>query len=141
MDSGQHRGLNQARVSERHEIVVAVDEIELSGMLKDFGDVKIFGDFGIDVAVLFVSASDHGMQAAACNGIRGGKESDVPAPRDKAFRNIARDRFPRAVLSRRRSPCNRRKDRDSSIGKGHRASLGSMAARTSLSGTVAKPVA
>ena len=50
VDGREDRRLHQPRVGQRHEVVVAVDEVELGGVLEHFGDVKVLGDFGIDRA-------------------------------------------------------------------------------------------
>src|SRR5258708_21103895 len=46
VDGREDRRLNQPDVGQRHEVVVAVDEVKLSSVLKRFGDVKVFGYFG-----------------------------------------------------------------------------------------------
>ena len=46
MDGRQHRGLDQAAVTQSHEVVVAVNEVELGGVLERFRDVEVFGDLG-----------------------------------------------------------------------------------------------
>ena len=65
MDGGEDRRLHQPAVGQRHEIVMAVDEVKLSGVLERFGDVKVFGDFGIDGGILFIPPVHHGMQLSA----------------------------------------------------------------------------
>ena len=55
MDGGQDGRSDQAAEGQRHEIVVAVDEIELSGMFEDFREMKVFRHLGINRAVFFVS--------------------------------------------------------------------------------------
>src|SRR2546425_4430334 len=55
VNGSEDRCLNEPSVSQRHEVVVAMDEVELSRVLERFGDVKIFGYFGIDGTSLFVS--------------------------------------------------------------------------------------
>ena len=65
MDRGEDRSLHQPRVGQRHEVVVAVDQVEFGGVLEGFGDVKVFGNFGIDGGVFFIAAVDHCMQARA----------------------------------------------------------------------------
>jgi hypothetical protein len=42
-----------------------MDEVKLGGALERFGDVKVFGHFGIDCRVLFISPVHHGMQTTA----------------------------------------------------------------------------
>ena len=44
---------------------MAVDEVELSRVLKCFRDVQILGYLGIKGGILFISLVDHGVQAAA----------------------------------------------------------------------------
>ena len=43
------------RVGQRHEVVMAMDEIELRSVFEGFGDMQIFGDLGIDGAILFIA--------------------------------------------------------------------------------------
>jgi hypothetical protein len=61
---------------------VAVDQIKLSSVFERFGDVKIFGDFGIDVRVLFISILHHGAQVSAGHRISGGEQCHVPTTSD-----------------------------------------------------------
>ena len=115
-----------------------MDEVKPGGMLEGFGDVKVLGDFGIDGAILFIAAGDYGMQAGAGDGIPGGEERDIPAAADQAFGDVAGDGLPCAVLAGRCPPGDRREDCHSFVRNGQ---AGSMAAKTSETGTVAKPVA
>ena len=41
---------------------MTVDEVELGGVLERFGDVQVFGDFGIDGRVFFIPAVYDGVQ-------------------------------------------------------------------------------
>ena len=143
VDGREDRRLHQPGVGQRHEVVVAVDEVELSGVLERFGDVKVLGYFGIDGGILFIPPVDHGMQASAGHGIPGGEQRHIPATGDQSFGDVAGDRLPRAVLPGRRSPGYGRQDGHSFVGDGHagNGASSSMAASTSASGTVAKPVA
>ena len=111
VDGSEHRRPHQAGVRKRHEIVVAVNEIELGGVLEGFRDVEVLGDFRIDGAVLFVPAFDHRMQPRAGHGVPGGKQGYVPTAGHQAFRNVAGHRLPRAVLPRRSAPGHRREHR------------------------------
>jgi hypothetical protein len=43
VDGSQDRGSNQPSVGQRHEVVLAVDEIKLSSALERFRDVKVLG--------------------------------------------------------------------------------------------------
>ena len=121
---------------------MTVDEVEIIRPFKDLRNVQVLGDFGINRRIFLVTSVDNGMQA--CGGLRitGGKECDVPAARDQAFRDIAGDRFPGPVLMRGRAPSNRRQN-GNAILRGRRgyADSGSRAASTSFTGTVANPVA
>src|ERR1700733_7240109 len=98
--------------------------------------MKILGDLGINGAILFIPAVDHGMQAGAGSGIPGSEQRDVPATGSESFGDVAGHGLPGAVLTRRSSPGNRRQNRPSLIRHSE-----CMAANTSASGTVAKPVA
>jgi hypothetical protein len=73
MDGGENWRLNQPAVSQRHEIVVVVDEIKLSSVLKRFGDVKIFGHLGIGDGILFISLVHHSMQMSTGDRIAAGE--------------------------------------------------------------------
>src|SRR5271163_1615375 len=98
--------------------------------------MKIFGHLGINGTILFVAPVYHGVQAGARSGIPGSEQRDVPATGSQSLGDVAGNGLPRAVLPRRSSPGNRRQN-------GHPLICHSecMAANTSASGTVAKPVA
>ena len=98
---------------------MAVDEVEIRGMLEHFGDVKVLSHLGIYAAILFVPAFDHGMQTRAREGVPGSEQRDIPATRYQSFGDVAGDRLPRAVLPRRRAPCHRRQYSYSLAGNGH----------------------
>ena len=53
----EHRRLHQPRVGQRHEVVMAMDEVKLGSVLERLGDVQVFGDFGIDGGILFIAPS------------------------------------------------------------------------------------
>ena len=110
MDGSENRRLDQSRVGQSHEVVVAVDQVKLRGVFERFGDVQIFGHFGIDGGILFIALVHNGMQVGAGHGISGGKQSHVPAAGNEPFRDIAGHGFPGAILPRRRSPSYRRQD-------------------------------
>ena len=48
MNGGEYRGLYQTAVSQRHEIVMAVDQVEFSRMLEDLGNMQVLGYLRID---------------------------------------------------------------------------------------------
>ena len=73
MDCREDRRLHQTTVGESHEIVMAVDEVELGSVFERLGDVEVLGHFRVDGAVLFVPAVDYGMQTGTCDGIAGGE--------------------------------------------------------------------
>src|SRR5205807_9942448 len=56
MDGSENRRLHQPSVGQRHEVVMAVYEVKLRGVLKRFGAMKVFGYFGIDGGMLFIPA-------------------------------------------------------------------------------------
>ena len=107
MDRGQHRGPDQAAVAQGHEVVVAVNQVELAGVLERFRDVKVFGDLGIGGGVLLITLVDHGVEPGAGDRVPGGEQGHVPAARDQAFGEVAGHRFPGAVLPRRGPPGDR----------------------------------
>ena len=115
---------------------MAVDQIKLSCPFKDFRNVQILGDLGVKVRILFITSVDHRVQLGCGYRISGCEQRDVPPARDKTFRDVAGDRFPRSILPRRCSPSDRRQDRDAfSTDSGlidHREPVsGIIAARTS----------
>ena len=65
MNGGEHRCLDQSRVAQGHEVVVAVDQVEFGGVFKHFGDVEVFTYFGIDGGIFFISLIDDGVQAGS----------------------------------------------------------------------------
>jgi hypothetical protein len=64
---------------------VAVDEVKLSSVLERFGDVKVFGYFGIDGGILFISVVHHGMQMSVGHRIPAGEQRYLPATGDEPF--------------------------------------------------------
>ena len=52
---------------------MAVDEVKLGGVLEGFGDVKVFGYFGIDMGVFFIPTGYDGVQASACDRVSSSK--------------------------------------------------------------------
>jgi len=52
---------------------VAVDEVNLGRSLERFGDVKVFGYFGIHGGILFISLVHYGMQMSAVHRIPAGE--------------------------------------------------------------------
>jgi hypothetical protein len=123
MDGRQDGCLDQPGVGQSHEVVVAVDEVKLSRVLERFGDVKIFGYFGIDGGILFIPFVHHGMEASASHRIPAGEQRHVPATGHEAFGDVARYRFPGAVLPGRCSPGYGRKNSHSFVGLGHAFSM------------------
>src|SRR5690242_17191035 len=121
---------------------MAVDKVKLSSVLERFRNVKVFGYFGIDGGVLFIPSVHYGMQVSAGHRIPAGEQRHIPATGDESFGDVAGDRLPRAVMAGRCSPGYGRQDSHSFVGDGHagQGSTYSIAARTSASGTVAKPV-
>ena len=65
MNGRQYRRLDQPCVGERHEVIVAVDQIKLGGMLEDFGDMQIFSNLRIDAAVFFVAPLNYRVEAGS----------------------------------------------------------------------------
>ena len=98
---------------------MAVDEVKLSRAFKRFGDMKVFGYFGIDGGILFISLVHHGMQASASHRISAGKQCHIPSTGDEPFSDVAGNRFPGAILPRRRSPSYGRQDSHSVFGLCH----------------------
>jgi len=123
-------------IRQRHEVVVAVDEVKLARMLKRFGNMKVFGYLRIDGGILFVSLIDHGSKRARVSESPVAKQSYIPAAGGESFCDVARDCLPRPILPGRRSPGNGRKDRNAFSRMLSRGAC--MAARISASGTVAK---
>ena len=108
MDRGQYRRLHQPGVAQRHKVVVAVDQVELPGMLKGFRDVQVFGYLGIDGTILLVTLIDHRMEPGAGDGVTSGEERHLPASSHQPFGDVAGHGLPGAILSRWGTPCNRR---------------------------------
>ncbi len=115
MDGGQNRCLDQAAVTQSHEVVVAVNEVELGGVLERFRDVKVFGHLGIGGGVLLIALVDHGVEPGAGDRVPGGEQGHVPAARDQAFGEVAGHRLPGAVVPGRGPPGDRRQDRHSFV--------------------------
>src|ERR1700761_6986666 len=97
VDGGQHWSLDQARVAERHKVIVAMNQVELRRMLKRLGNVQVFGYLGIKRTIFFVPLLDNGMQARPCNRIPGCKEGHVPSSGYEALGDIAGHRLPGSI--------------------------------------------
>src|SRR5437660_6279925 len=98
---------HQQRVAQWHEAVSPVDAVEFSRELDRFGDVQVFGYFGVDGGVLFIPLFHDGMQVSAGHRISGSEQGHIPATGDEPLGDIASHRLPSAILPRRRSPCYR----------------------------------
>src|SRR5271154_3340347 len=48
VDRGQHRRLHQPRIGQGHKVIMAVDQVELRGVLEELRDMEVFGYLGID---------------------------------------------------------------------------------------------
>ena len=107
MNGGQHRCPDETAVAQGHEVVVAVNQVELVSVLERFGDVKVLGDLGIGGGVLLITPVDHGVEPGARDGVPGGEQGYVPAARDQAFGEVAGHRFPGAVVPGRGPPGDR----------------------------------
>src|SRR5579862_6672631 len=116
VNRGEDRSLYQACVRQSHEVVMAVDEIELSGVLEGLGNMKVFGDFRIDPWILFISSSYDGVKPGAGDGIAGGEQCHIPTAGGEPFGNVAGNRLPCAVMPRRRSPGDGSKNGHSLVG-------------------------
>ena len=55
-----------------------MDEVKFGGWLECFGDVEVFGYFGIDAGILFVTLVHYGMKAGASQH-PAGERSHIPA--------------------------------------------------------------
>ena len=107
MDGGQNRCPDQAAVTQSHEVVVAVNQVELVGVLERFRDVKVFGHLGVGGGVFLVALVNHGVEPGAGDRVPGGEQGHVPAARDQAFGKVAGHRFPGAVVPGRCPPGDR----------------------------------
>src|SRR5690348_261029 len=108
VDGGEDWCSDEPCVGERHKVVVAVDQVELRSVFKSFGNVKVFGYFGIDAAILLISFSNHSVETSTGHRIPGGEQCHIPATSYESFGNVTGHGFPGAVLSRRSSPGDRR---------------------------------
>src|SRR5216683_3137284 len=84
VDGSEDRCLDQPAVGQRHEVVVTMDEVKLSSTLERFGDVKVFGYFGIDGGILFMSFVNHGVQVSAGHRIPTGEQRHIPTTGDES---------------------------------------------------------
>src|SRR5258705_10197816 len=74
---------------------------------------------GVGGGLVFITRIHHGMQASAGHRIPAGEQSHIPVSGDEPFGYVACNRFPGAVLPRRRPPSYRRKDSHSFFGLCH----------------------
>ncbi len=58
---------------------MAVDEVELPGVLECFRNVKVLGDFGIDGGIFFIPTVYHSVQMSPGKRIASGEQRDIPA--------------------------------------------------------------
>lgn len=113
MDRRYYRRADQSRIGQRHEVVVAMDQIKLGSPFKDFRNVEVFSYFGIDARVFFISAIHDRVQLGTSLRVASREQGHVPATRNESFRDVARDSLPRAVFTGRCSPGDGRQDCDS----------------------------
>src|SRR5690242_14850605 len=66
--------------------------------------MQVFGHLGIDASIFLVSVLDNSMQSRVRNGVFSGEQRRLPATLNKAFGDIARYSFPRAILTGWSSP-------------------------------------
>jgi hypothetical protein len=107
MDGRQNRCPDQAAVTQNHEVVVAVNQVELVGVLEYFRDVKVFGHLGIGGGVFLIALVNHGVKPGAGDRVSGGEQGHVPAACDQTFRKVAGHCFPGAVVPGRCPPSDR----------------------------------
>ena len=112
VDGRDDRGFDQTRETERHEVGLVVNEIELTGALEDVSDVQELPDLGIDGRVLGVRMRTDAGEGPAREGVGGGKQGDVDAASDEGLGEQARDELPGAIVAWRGAPRDRRQHGD-----------------------------
>ena len=112
VDGGERGRANEARVGQRQEIVVVVDEVERRRVPEGVGEVQPLPHLRVHPGRLLVRRGHHGAEAGAGAGIGGGEERDVNPGRDQALGEQRHDALPRAVMPRRYPPRDRRQHAD-----------------------------
>ena len=107
-----HRRPDQPREGERHEIGLVVNEVELTGVLEDMGDVEHLPHLGVDGGILGIGRRADAIQLGCRPAILCGEQGDVDAARHQRLSQEARHLLPRTIMARRRAPGDRRKHGD-----------------------------
>ena len=108
VDRGEHGRRDEPAVAEGQEVEAVVDEIELAGALEGRGDVEAFRHLGVEAGVLRPPAGNHRGQPGRREGVAGGEEGDVDAPRHQALGQQRHEPLPRPVVAGGDPPRDRR---------------------------------
>ena len=112
VDRRHHRRLHQPRESERHEIGLVVNEVELARALEDMGDVEHLPHLGVDGGIFGIGRRADTGELARRPAIQRSEQSDVDAARHQRLGQQARHQLPGTIMARRRAPGDRRQHGD-----------------------------
>ena len=112
VDRRHDRRLHQPRESERHEVGLIVNEVELARALEDMGDVEHLPHLGVDGGVLGIGRRADAGELARRQAILGGEQGDVDAARHQGLGQQARHQLPWTIVARRSAPGDRRQHGD-----------------------------
>ena len=107
MNGSDHRRRHQARESQRDEIRLIVNQIELAGAFENMRGVQQLPDLRIDRWIFGIRPRANGGEGARSLRIGGRKQGDVHAARHKCLGQQAGDELPGAIMARRGAPRNR----------------------------------
>ena len=108
MDRCHHRGPDQPREGERYEIGLVVNKVELTGPLKDMGDVEHLPHLCVDRGIFGIGRRANAIQPGCRPAIQCGEQGDVDTARHQRLGQEARHLLPRPVMARRCTPGDRR---------------------------------
>ncbi len=115
VDRRHDRGSDQPREGERDEIGLVVNEIELTSLLKDVGDMEHLPHFCVDRGILGIGRRADGIEPACRPAVLGGEQGDVDTARDQGLGQETRHLLPGAVMARRCTPGDRRQHGDTQM--------------------------
>src|SRR5947209_1131440 len=97
---------DEARVSQRHEVVVTVDEVKLACPLHGCSEVQKLPYLRLEGRILGVWPRDDRFKGRTGERITRGEERDVIAAANQSLAQVCDYRFPCPVLTRWRAPGN-----------------------------------
>ena len=112
VNRGDERRPDVGGEGEGQPVEVVVDEVEVAGARQRVGHVERLPDAPVHRGVFGVALGADPVEGRRGLRIERREQRHVDAPRDQSLREEARDLFPGAVVSRRRTPGHRAQEAD-----------------------------